>query len=1703
MKFLLKKSASLLLTSVIIITALFSEMPPYSAEAEPRDSAVFDSTDALKENFYSYYSPNGYLIEATDESGNALYRECDPSLTWQASDGILKRYGVGEYAAGSGRTSAASLYFKNKYENFKIEYDYRIGVLSGYRWAGVGFGAENIGGHYVNDGYYAFVEKEGTMRLFNENTRAALIYSEKHTDFQAAAVSQNQWIHVCFSVMNGVLSASYTYKNEAGEDVTYSASAELAAYGGGYVYISSYTQGMTFKNLKISEYKFVSEVNYLKRYSAKAGTDLADALPKSLTVNYTDGSTGSLPVAWRSENYDCNTDGMYKVIGSIDGGEYTVLQDDIKIETYLEIYSYDPEYVSAYYFDNINDLRENFICYTYDKGYSYGALDDAGNSRKVLTDPSASWKVHEDEFVLERCGEGDYEGADGTKGASLLYFKEKYTDFEITLNYRFSRGAYNNSWRWMGIGFGADEYGDCYQTDSYFAVVEKEGTVRLHMKSEDGTKLSRINTGANDLYREQVSLNPDNYTDLWHTMSVRVSNGYCYISYDNGTVYSQSIPLNVTGYIYLFSNTQYMQFKNIKVSRFLTGGREDMVEVWPEEYEVEKFVSATVSNIKKGKKGFSFTTDVNGSAVSLSVSFPRDGGVRITGEKTGFFAPEAYNDIAYEETNGGVDLCSGNERVKFRYDNSVWRIVTQKNGNDSLTFSSEDIFFGYKNGAVAKMTYRFPIRSGERFYGLGERYNSVNQNGYTVKLWNHDPTYHVGGASGDKTESYSNVPVLHSTKGYTVFFNSTYYAEADIGCSDENRYSFDFNGDIFDIYVWNGTPLENMRGYTSVTGTAWIPAKWAFSYWAGSGSTPYRNRETDIADEQYTLSVLRSIIDGYSSMGITPAALYGEGDYINYSASTFNMLKNGGIRALSWNRCSSSYKNISSKLSVPLYELPLVKVLSEPFKYYANTIYSYIDYSNPLSVDLVKELYREKAAAGLHGLMIDMGEYLIEDTKFYNGKTGAEMHNLYSYYYARSMNEAMKGLMGDDFVLFERSGCAGSWQYSASFGGDQAARWYGLRQQVNALLTASASGFSVWGGDIGGLHGRPDDELYMRWVQFSAFSPLMREHGNTADDGLPWTYSEEAKRNFTDYYNLREVLLDHIYSGALKSGKTGVPMTVTLAMAYQDDENLSDIDDEYIFCDNMLVAPVLSEGVTSREVVLPRGEWYDLWSGKRFTGGSTVVAAAAADTIPVYLKSGSVTVLNTSDELSLKKAGGRKALLVTPPENDTETTVLTSADAGHSYSLSKKSDTSFILKKDGTDGCSVLMIYGFKASAVNADGTELTADNFYIDGENTVVMLPDGVETIELYSAGVLRRNNITEISPENNSALADFATYSAPGDRLIEEYDENGKSVFKKTESTDIWRVPYKGVIERRSISEYTSTASRRGASALYFNGDYPDFEIEFSYNYNNASGSWRWISVGFGAENEGDSYYDGGYLALLEQEGTLKLLGDAAERKIKTYRLSNTVREGYPVTDKWYKYRLRVTGGTATLWFGDEAYSYALPNYGGGKIYLHCFTDGILFKDIKITNLSGEKYSRADRFEIAVSKTLSGGKIESGAIAAAGETVSLNAVANNGFLLGGISVTGFNGEMLDTVKAEKNGDGSYSFVMPFYPVVVNADFYMPYDVNNDKTVDVRDLICIKKYLASRTVLINTYSADADLNGIINAADISAVTKRLLQHQE
>jgi alpha-D-xyloside xylohydrolase len=209
--------------------------------------------------------------------------------------------------------------------------------------------------------------------------------------------------------------------------------------------------------------------------------------------------------------------------------------------------------------------------------------------------------------------------------------------------------------------------------------------------------------------------------------------------------------------------------------------------------------------------------------------------------------------------------------------------------------------------------------------------------------------------------------------------------------------------------------------------------------------------------------------------------------------------------------------------------------------------------------------------------------------------------------------------------------------------------WDTLRRQIPTGLDVTASGIAYWGNDIGGWQYLPaehhpahpplidpsdardnvggyDDypELYTRWFEYGAFQPNFRTHGSRRFNEV-WSYGKQAEPILEKYLRLRYQLMPYIYSLGYQTNQTGAPYMRALFMDFPQDEKVADIRDEYMFGPAFLVAPVTEQGATSRMVYLPAGtDWYNYWSGERVSGGKPVKVDAPIDTLPLFVRAGSI-----------------------------------------------------------------------------------------------------------------------------------------------------------------------------------------------------------------------------------------------------------------------------------------------------------------------------------------------------------------------------------------------------------------------------------------------------------------------------------------------
>ncbi len=255
-------------------------------------------------------------------------------------------------------------------------------------------------------------------------------------------------------------------------------------------------------------------------------------------------------------------------------------------------------------------------------------------------------------------------------------------------------------------------------------------------------------------------------------------------------------------------------------------------------------------------------------------------------------------------------------------------------------------------------------------------------------------------------------------------------------------------------------------------------------------------------------------------------------------------------------------------------------------------------------------------------------------------------------------------------VILTRSAYAGQQRNSAiSWSGDIHGTWDVFRKQIPAGLNFSMSGIPYWNTDIGGFFGGdPKDpkyqELFLRWFQFGAFTPMFRVHG-TGPGKEFWQFDEPTQRTLETFERLRYRLLPYIYSVSWQVTHNGSSMLRPLVMDFGNDREALNIADQYLFGPALMVNPVTEPGVSSRSVYLPgNAAWYDFWTGKRQSAGRRTDAAAPVGILPLYVPAGAILPLGPDVEYVDQKAADPLEVRVYPGADGS---FVLYEDAGDSY----------------------------------------------------------------------------------------------------------------------------------------------------------------------------------------------------------------------------------------------------------------------------------------------------------------------------------------------------------------------------------------------------------------------------------------------------
>ncbi|MFI5360331.1 MAG: TIM-barrel domain-containing protein [Elusimicrobiota bacterium] len=549
-------------------------------------------------------------------------------------------------------------------------------------------------------------------------------------------------------------------------------------------------------------------------------------------------------------------------------------------------------------------------------------------------------------------------------------------------------------------------------------------------------------------------------------------------------------------------------------------------------------------------------------------------------------------------------------------------------------------------------TLSYALGKDEKLLGLGQdnRNNGrLDRRGTIRELWAGQKI-----ESGNVTAQYP-VPFLLSTgkngRAYGLFIDNVHRMTFDLGKSDPNVMRLDADGGEIDLYVIDGpTPADVVERYTSLTGRPSLPPLWALGYWQ-SKCTYY---DWTMLDEAYRQLNARGfpvdvmVIDadwpeimtdyrwaprwigkdftpadkirGYAAKGVK-IVMSQSGPMVKTESPTFASGWSSGVFANDGNGNPVEAGWYGGKL---------------------------LDFTHPKMNDWLWPQTRVLDESGISGWWLDLTEPEGEppQTHYFAGSP-AEIHNQYSFLSTLSFEGVQLAVHPDQrpFVL-TRAGSAGLERHHAAvWTGDVYSDYATLRAHPPEMLNSGLSGFAYWTSDTGGfLVGDYKDDrfgaharLYERWMQFSAFGPITRAHkaGGVPEPYALGTATEQGARH---YLQLRYRLMPYIYSYAWEANQTGLPIARALLLEYPHDKaSVAAPGDEYLFGRELLVAPVLREGLTNRTVYFPPGKWFDWDYGYEYEGGRDWVVGAPQNRIPVAVRAGAIIPMapdmkNTSEK---------------------------------------------------------------------------------------------------------------------------------------------------------------------------------------------------------------------------------------------------------------------------------------------------------------------------------------------------------------------------------------------------------------------------------------------------------------------------------------
>lgn len=517
-------------------------------------------------------------------------------------------------------------------------------------------------------------------------------------------------------------------------------------------------------------------------------------------------------------------------------------------------------------------------------------------------------------------------------------------------------------------------------------------------------------------------------------------------------------------------------------------------------------------------------------------------------------------------------------------------------------------------------------------YGAGERGHSLTLNGDTLTFYNRQ---NYGYTEGDPRLSQMgiSVPWIVSDEGYGICFDDSGKGEMIIG-EDTVVYTSNSLTPVTYQIIQGENMADAVSQFTELTGRQPLPPLWVLGYITSKYG--YHNQDE-------TLGVIDTLkTRGYPVDGIV-LDLYWYGKETDMGRLEWNPEQwpdhKGMLQALKEQGVNTVLINqpyINKIGAIDNYNLlDSLGLLTKDAEGHTHDVTTWVgeagmfDMANPATREWLWNRLRSLTEDGVAGWWGDLGEPEVHPATIVhaNGETAEQFHNRYGNVWSELIYNGLR----QDFpemrpLLMMRGGTAGLQRYGVMpWTTDVSRSWGGLQPQVKLMLSSGLSGLGYMSSDIGGFAVDPenptDEELYVRWLQMGVFTPTLRTHAQLLPEPYHYPDVEEISKR---YIAMRYEWLPYNYTLAYENAAFGYPLARPLNFRERLDGKYADVADEYMWGDEVLVAPVMEQGATSRKVILPPGVWYDFFMPKlKFQGDREIEVAAPLEKLPLFVKAGS------------------------------------------------------------------------------------------------------------------------------------------------------------------------------------------------------------------------------------------------------------------------------------------------------------------------------------------------------------------------------------------------------------------------------------------------------------------------------------------------